>query len=137
MFGGKLQKFLSDSGWHHQSAVLDTLSPPQQVSGLQGVEHITPLLLFLIAVVVCTTSGKGVQLLIIIIGYFAAAGTFENLFAGANRPQAAALVNTALSGWIIRGILFGIIHRFLSFVLIKQAVDEPYNGPTHHQYRQQ
>ena len=67
MFGCKLQKLFTDCGGHDQAAVLDALSPSQQVSRLQGVEHVAPLLFFVRAVIVLVAVLEGVQLLAVLV----------------------------------------------------------------------
>ncbi len=96
MFGSKLQEFLLNGRRHDQSSVLNTLPPTQQIAGLQGVEHISPLLLLLGGIALGVTSRKSIQLLIVIINGLLLAFAHQNLLTGADGTDAACLIGTAL-----------------------------------------
>ena len=68
MFACKMQKFLANGGWHDESAVLNALPPAQQVAGLQCVEYVAPLLLFLGSVIALASPGESVKFLVLIVG---------------------------------------------------------------------
>ena len=113
MLGGKLQKFGLNGRGHDESAVLDALSPAQQVGRLQGVEHVAPLLLLIGRIAASVTSLKTVQFLVVIVDDLVPAFASQNLLAGADGTDAAGLVGTALGRCGTgRGIFVGFIVVF-------------------------
>ena len=84
MFASKLQKLGADGCRHHQTTVLDALSPSQQVGRQQRVEHVAPLLFLLGCIVVLAASLETVELLIVVVGDLLSAFAGKNLLAGAD-----------------------------------------------------
>ena len=137
MFARKLEKLGAYCRRHHQPAMLDALSPAQQVGRLQGIEHVTPLLLLVGHVIVLAATHETVKFLIVVLDGVLAALARQNLLAGTDVAQAAGLVGAARRGHLaVKGVLpcRSVLPGFV--VVIEQAVDEPDDGSTHHQYRQ-
>jgi len=136
MFARKLQKFLAHSGRHDQSAVLYTLSPTQQVTGLQCVENIAPQLLLFGGVIMLAPPREGIKFLILILAGLLLARPCQNLLAGADAAYAAGFVGAPLLGWRGIGIFLGFIGYFACSLAEKQPVDEPHERSPRHEYCQ-